>query len=67
MGTSKTYLQHRPGGAPLKLIVGVSEKQAASLSVGHKEIVQELYGYTQLNGATKGSLLEARGDFVEEI
>jgi hypothetical protein len=61
-GKQQTYLQHRPGGGAYKLIVGVSDRQAASTNKDkdYKQLVGELHPYSQRDGATQGSSLEAR-------
>lgn len=65
-GKQQTYLQHRPGGGAYKLIVGVSDRQAASTTKDYKQLVGELPPYSQRDGATQGSSLEARAILLKK-
>ena len=66
-GQHQTYLQHRPGpGRNLRLVVAVSEKQAAHTKKSHKELVRMLMATCQQPGATKATAIEARLKLLEK-
>jgi len=65
-GKQQTYLQHRPGGGAYKLIVGVSDNQAANTTKDCKQFMEELHPYSQRDGATQGSSLEARAILLKK-
>ena len=65
-GKKQTYIQHQPNGkgTPKRLIVACTIQQASSLTISHKQLVEELIPHCKKPGATKGSILEARANLI---
>ena len=60
-GKNQSYIQHVPGpGNAKRLIVACTGKQAASLKVSHKAIIEELLPKCKVPNTTKGDILKAR-------
>ena len=60
-GRNQAYIQHVPGpGTEKRLIVACTVKQAASLKISHKALIQELLPKCKNPGTTKGEVLKAR-------